>query len=361
MPAHVYADPTHKLYPCHSAAATWMSATFFYDKRASFEPGKADLIEKRILDAAIHFGVGGDVSELRKKAAANVNDELSKLDDDSFALIWHFQNGTKERHWPMRNAREVKFAAAHLVKHRDKFKFEDRHKIATRILDKAQEFGAHLEGNDEVLEKTAGLGGCSARTAAEMLESRAKLTQRAYPEYAAELVKIAATIRQCPTQARGHDKLLKLAAHVDLFDRATSLTHMYGEGGLPRPEEVLFQVTEKEARSFVDARVQTTTGNVYMIADLEKVAVEQVREWMGDEFVDAVTAGDMFIDGAKMAAIVPTLDRGAAASFDRMMQAAAVQPTMRDKAASAGISRAELFAAAAKYQPGRIHTTSVLG
>ena len=360
LPVHLYADPTHKAYPCHSAPATWMSAVYFYDKQASHEPGKAALIEKRILEAATHFGVGGDVAELRKKVAANVGDELTKLADDDFALIWHFENGTKERHWPLRNAKEVQFAAGHLVTHRDKFAFADRQKIATRILEKALTFGAHLDGHDDVLEKTAGNGGCSARTAAEMCESRAKMAKAAHPEYSEELLKMATIIRSAPAQARGHDKLLKLAAMIDLFDRATLLNRMYDAGGLPRPEEVLFQITEKEARSFVDAKVQTTTGNVYAIADFEKVGVEQVREWMGDEFVDAVTAGDLFVDGAKMAAIVPTLDRGAANSLDRMMQAAAIAPVMRDKAASAGISREELKALAAKYQPGRLHS-SVLG
>ena len=31
---HMYADPLAKLYPCHTAPATWMSALFFEDKRA---------------------------------------------------------------------------------------------------------------------------------------------------------------------------------------------------------------------------------------------------------------------------------------------------------------------------------------
>jgi hypothetical protein len=360
LPAHIYADPTHKLYPCHSAPATWMSATYFYDKRASHDPGKADLIEKRILEAAIHFGIGGDVTELRKKIAANVGDELTKLADDDFALIWHFENGTKERHWPLRNAREVQFAADHFAKHRDKFAFDDRHKIAVRILEKALSFGAHLGGHDDVLEKSAGNGGCSARTAAEMCESRAKMVKAAYPEYSEELLKMAGIIRSAPAQARGHDKLLKLAGMIDLFDRATNLNKLYDAGGLPRPEEVLFQVTEKEARAFVDAKVQTTTGNVYAIADFEKVSVDKVREWMGDEFTDAVAAGGLYVDGSKVATIVPTLDRGAATSLDRMMEAASLAPVMRDKAASAGISRDQLFSLAAKYQPGQIVRGSVL-
>jgi hypothetical protein len=112
---------------------------------------------------------------------------------------------------------------------------------------------------------------------------------------------------------------LKLASAVDAFDRNTHLDRLYDDGGLARPEEVLFAITEKVARDFMSQNVETTTGNVYALTDLEKLAVEDVREWLGDDFVDAVSAGGVFLDRDKLAAVVPTLDRGMASMLDRLM------------------------------------------
>lgn len=165
--------------------------------------------------------------------------------------------------------------------------------------------------------------------------------------------KMAEDIRKYPAQARGLDNLIKLASLIDQFDRTAGLVKLYGDGGLARPEEVLFSVNEKCASQFVTAHVETTTGNTYAIDDLEKVGVEKVREWMGDDFVEAVTLGEMFVDGAKMAAIVPTLDRGTAATFDRMMAAASIVPVLQDKAAAAVLQRQDLLSLASQYQPAR--------
>lgn len=351
LPPHVYADPTGKLYPCHTKAATWMSATFFFDRKDQIEPGKAELIQTRILKAADYFACRGEINELIAKIEKNANDALRQLSDDDFALVWKYPDNSSDRHWPIRNAKEVQFAAQHFVTHRDKLAFADRHRVANKILDKALEFGAHLEGRDALLEKAAARGGCAARDAADAFEKRATLTRQTHADMSAEMKKMAEIIRQYPQQARGLESLIKLATHLDDFDRMTNLVKLYGDGGLDRPEDVLFVVTEKCAGEFVRAHVETTTGNTYAIHDLEKASVEQVREWMGDEFVEAVTIGDMFVDGAKMAAIVPTLDRGAATMFDRMMAAAAVQPVLQDKAATVILRPKDLAALASQYQP----------
>ena len=131
--------------------------------------------------------------------------------------------------------------------------------------------------------------------------------------------KLAEIVDQNPEKAREVDTRLKLASAVDNFDKNTGLYRMYDDGGLARPEEVLFAITEKVARDFLDQNVETTTGNVYALDDLEKLAVEDVREWLGDDFADAVSAGGVYMDRDKLAEIVPTLDRGMASTLDRLM------------------------------------------
>jgi len=352
LPLHIYADPQNKLYRCHSGPATWMSSLYFYNKQASIKPERRDLIEKRILKAADYFGIRRDVDELRTKIAANVAEDLQKLADDQFAVVWQYADGGMERHWPLRNAREVDFAAHHFVQHRDKFAVADRFRVAQRILEKAAAYGVPLD-SEGVVWTYSGDGHCAAADIVEMCESRANLLQRSHADGSEMLRKFAADVRNNPQQARSRDFRFKLADAIEQIDRGTKLDRLYGDGGLPRPEEVLFAVTEKVATSFVDSHVHMTNGNVYALADLEKLAIDQVRDWMGDEFAEAVGAGDLFVDGTKIAAIVPTLDRGAAGVFERLLQEAAVRPVLLDKAAAAGLSRTRMFELAAQYVPAR--------
>jgi len=319
LPRHLYADQHNKLYPCHTAAATWMSALFFADKRAEFNDARAAEINNRIKSAATYFGIRGLVGDLEAKIAAANDTDVNKLPDEDFAIVWAGAAG-KERHWPLRNATEVKFAAEHFKQHRDGFTFEDRHTIANKILTKAAQYGADISAAEGSIELAAGLGACAAKVASQMLKDRVRLAQRRYSDAAAELSKLAEVIDQNPGRVHETETRLKLASAVDAFDRSTHLDRLYDAGGLPRPEEVLFAVTEKVARDFMGQHVETTTGNVYALDDLEKLAVDDVRAYLGDDFADAVSAGGVYIDRDKLAAIVPTLDRGMAATFDLLMQ-----------------------------------------
>lgn len=348
MPRHVYADQYSKLYPCHSAAATWLSALHFADKRAMFNEKRAEEIHSRIQAAARFFGILGAVTELEEKVAAVNADDINNLSDDNFAIVWAADGGVKERHWPLRNATEVKFAAEHFNTYRDEFVFEDRQRVAEKILVKAAEYGADIGDHEHTLSLSAGFGACAASVAGEMLRKRAALVQRSNNPAAVEMLKLASLLESNPENAREHETRIKLAAVVDEFDRVNHLDRLYGEGGLPRPEEVLFAVTEKVANDFMRANVETTTGNVYALDDLEKLALDQVREWLGDDFADAVTAGGVYLDRDKLAAIVPTLDRGMASMLDRLMQENKIAAVVQTKAAECLLPLEKLFELAAE-------------
>lgn len=344
---HLYADPLNKLYPCHTSPATWMSALWFAEKRAEFSAEQAATIETRIKTSAQYFGIAGLVDQLMAKVAADNTNELTKLHDEDFAIVWRDESGAAERHWPMRNAAEVKFAAAHFKKYRDEFVFIDRHKIANKILDKALEFGADISAADGALEQSAGRGLCATKVAAAFLRGRAQLARRSHAELSQELEKLAGLVENNPAETQNEECRLKLAAVVDQFDRETKLHRLYDEKGLARPEEVLFAITEKVARDFIRQNVETTTGNVYDLDDLEKLAVDDIRSWMGDEFADAVSAGGVFTDRDKLAAIVPTLDRGMASTLDRLMSEKKASPVATNAAAESLMSEARLYELAA--------------
>jgi len=320
MARHLYAEPHKKLYPCHSSAATWMSALWFGEKQAEFDTEKAAAIEEKIRASATYFGIGGLVNDLLLKVATDAANVLNKLNDSDFAIVWKSEDGGVERHWPMRNATEVKFAAAHFKQYRDEFVFNDRHKIANKILDRAVEYGADISAADGALDAAAGRGSCAVKVAVEVLRQRAILGRRINSALSAEIEKLAAVVEANPREAQSEDCRLKLATIIDQYDRETRLTRLYATGGLDRPEETLFAINEKVAAAFTENHVETVTGNVYNLDDLEKIAIDDIRGWMGDEFADAVATGGVYTDREKLAAIIPTLDRGMANTFDRLVR-----------------------------------------
>jgi hypothetical protein len=62
-----------------------------------------------------------------------------------------------------------------------------------------------------------------------------------------------------------------------------------------------------------------------------------VREWLGDDFADAVSAGGVYMDRDKLAAIVPTLDRGMATMLDRLMQDKSAAPVVKSASAASNL------------------------
>lgn len=350
LPRHMYADQKNKLYPCHTAPATWMSALFFSDKRASFSEKAAAEIAGRIRSAANYFGISSLVAELESAVEKTAAAGAAGLSDEDFAVVWRDENGNVERHWPLRNAAEVKFAAEHFKKYRDDFVFNDRHAIATRILEKAAQYETNVSDASSALELAAGYGMCAAKTASDMLRDRAKLVYRHSADLAAELVKLADVVDSNPEKSRTQETRLKIAAAVDECDRSAKLYRLYDAGGLARPEEVLFAVTEKVANDFLRQNVETTTGNVYALEDLEKLAVDDVREWLGDDFADAVSAGGVYMDRDKLAAIIPTLDRGMAAMLDRLMLEKNAAVVVKNPATDSILSLDRLFDLAASAE-----------
>jgi hypothetical protein len=337
LPDHVYADQPHRKYPCHNAAATWTSALFFFDKRAALSPARAQAIETRLLQAADYFNIRHDVDVLQQKVAAANTYNLQQLPDSAFALVWDDQ-GSKERHYPLRNAAEVKTAADWFLQHRTAFHFTDRQQIASRILEKAAAFSADVPlETSEVLSRTAGYGYCPASDVIDMLQVRSQLAKRSKPGLSQELQKLASLVAETGLDVRDAGTRCKLAEVVDMFDHQTHLTQMYDDGGLDRPEDVLFQVTEKVASDFVTDHVQLTSGTIYEKAALAGCDREVVTQWLGDEFAEAISsAGDL--DTEKLAAILPTLPRPDAELFDQMATSCGVTPYARDKAASGGLT-----------------------
>lgn len=353
MQPHLYADQRNRLYPCHTPAATWMSTLFFADKRAEHKPGVAKIIEARLDAAANHFHIKAACDALKQKIAADSVDDMAKLADSEFALVW-VTEGRRERNYPLRNSTEVKTAAAWFNNYRDQFVFADRNCIARKILEKAAQYGADVADHRELLGKVAGYGQCAASEMVAMLQQRASMVARSHPDYSAEMTKLAEMIEKNPENAREAGTREKMAGIVDQFDRQTHLNRLYDEGGLERPEEVLFKVTEKAAQEFVRDHFQLNSGTVYEKAAFEALPLDHIQNWMGEAFANEVAAGGLMVDTTKLADVAATLPRGDAEMFDRMAKSGGIGPFVVEKAAQAtGIELDELYALADQCPPSQ--------
>ncbi len=342
----VYADPVRQQFPCHSKAATWINTLFYQEKKAEFHSKDQALIEARLEHYARYWGIKDAVDQIKLRHAELHKTAESQRPDSDYAYVWTAENGTKDRRLPLTTATQVKDAAEWLETYRDRIPFADRNVIATKILEKAARYGAALGDQLEFLEKQAGRGVCSPREVVTMLQNRALLAKAA--THREMLTKLAAAVQDTPQQTLHPDRLVKLAETVDMSDRVMGLAGLYTDT-IPRPEDVIFGATFTKTAAACQSVVATVTGKVYERNALKKLAVDDLRDLFGDEFVSRIRTG-LELDPEKMASEFVALPRPEQELVEGLLADRGVRPVLT-KAANArqGLSEAQLQSLADQY------------
>jgi hypothetical protein len=235
-------------------------------------------------------------------------------------------------------------AGEYLYANRASFPYEWRKTAARNILKEALRYddlaergvklaGAVLGGTRfepatmEYLERAAGFGMTHPLKAAEKCAQRAYMLRGNFKDYAEKMAEIAVSLREMEVASPA--QMQKLAAVVDLVDRETGLCNHYHEG-VDLPEEMFFDVLEKEAAAMLDSFVTLTTGNSYPVGAFASLPLEKIAAVMGSEFSDAVKSVDgLTVDAAKFAEIAPTLPRNDAALLERALEEAINVPQQK--------------------------------
>lgn len=352
-----YADPVRGQFPCHTKEATWLSALFYTEKQAEYHPKDRELVGKRLEARVNFFGIKAAVDKLAVKRA-----ELAKagnedpLPDSAYAYVWVGEDGVKDRRLPIRSAAEVKAAAEWLETYRDQIPFADRSTIARKVLEKGAAYGADLTAKFEFLEKQAGRGVCDPQEVAKMLADRALLvpprTEKA-AEMRTHMAGLAAAVRESPSQALHPDRLVKLAAVIDQFDRDVGLAGKY-TSEVPRPEDVIFSVTFAKAAADMKKVVATASGAVWDKAELKKLALDDIEAVLGTEFAGEVGTALQQVDAEKLAEQMEALPAPDVRQIESLLRERGIGPVMT-KAASVrtGLSRAEKAVWAEQYAASR--------
>lgn len=331
-----------KMLPCHNPASTWLSAAFFHEKRAHYAPSVAAKVEARLKAAAVQWGIAPDVEAIGRRAAELHDD--SKLPDSAFAYVKAAGDGTTERAFRVTSAMEVKVAAQYLKDNRHAVPYADRRDIATRLLEKAGEYGAGLGRElDDFLDCQAGRGFCNPADAVAMIRQRETLTKSAGEK--AVLAGIAAAVGASPGVYLQPDSAVKLAEAMYAVDGALKLVGRYTAEIRP-PEDVLFAYSFDNAKEAAANDVCLTTGNAYDRADFEKLSLHDLQSVFGSDFAEAVAEGlEVSVD--KLAAVAGTLPRSDAADLEALLREKDAAPVY--KAAADSEINVALRKFAAKY------------
>lgn len=344
-PTHIaktaYADyPQSLRYPCHTAAATWLSTAYFQLKKASFNPKEQKRITENLQKAAAYFGVKPACDKVLSHEIV-----VEKLADGDYAYVYQTDKGDVERHFPITTDEEIKVAADWLEANKDNFIFEDRCTVAEKILQKAAAIGVNL-GNERAdkLEKQAGYGIPDLTQVQYALNNRALLAKNS--KHRASIEKLAADVNENPELFLQRETALKLASAIDEIDYAIGLKGKY-TSLLPSPEDIVFTVSLTKAASDLNEMCELQTGNVYEKDQLAKLARQDLVEIFGDDFAKEACVG-LVVDPEKLAAIAHTLPKPDAELLEKLLKEAGQTPA-RVKAASSPLEEMDLEQLAASY------------
>lgn len=337
-----FADPLHKKFACHTPAATWLSAAYFFDNcKPDYHAYNKNVIN-RLEKFAAYFGIKNDYDTLVKTAADKHNEELP---DTDYAYVWQSNTGGKERHYPMTNNLEVKVAASWLTSVQDKLMYQEANTVALKILTKAARYGTALGEFQDPIEKLAGYGIPDVEGIVSGLRYRAQLAK---PDLQKQIEKVAESVEKTPKQALQQPQLIKLAATIDEIDYTLNIKGKYGEL-LQRPVDFIFAVPLSKAAADMSELCELQTGAIFNKTQLSKLALDDLESVLGTEFVQQVSTG-LELDPEKMASVSSTLPRGDAELIERLLAEAGQHPQMLDKRASFSlIPEAELEKIASLY------------
>ena len=324
---HLFGDPRYLDYPCHTAAATWLSTARLYDSGRQQRTDDFNFINTRLDRAANFHKIAEDCDALRTRI-----EQSQQAPIDRYALTYALPNGEQCQHLPIRNKAEVIQAGMYFCKYAQEFTWSDKNQIANNILDAAEQYGLRL-AEEEFLKKYAARGFCTATKAASLLRERALLAKN-HPEETL-FQKAAEAFENDSSLARNTKFCVKLAGIIEEADKKIGIKAY--DRKLQSPADMFFSLTKEAIAETIAQHVSLNNGSIFKLADIQSIPVSTIRDYFGDDMVEAVSFGGVLLDGEKLAAVIPTLPLPDANLFENLLRAQGVKPVAKE--ASRGFPR----------------------
>jgi hypothetical protein len=324
LPGGAFADPVHRKFPCHTKAATWLANAYFQQCLPSYKAEEARQVQARLEKWAEYWQASGDLRDFNAKWAAVNSPKAASLTDADFALV-ATADGVKYRRMPMPTPLAVKAAGDYLYTNRFNYTYPMRKEAAQHILRKAAEFTtAGQEAPDwdthvsDYLMKAAGAGTTHPQWAANKVGLRLLMLGQLRSDDELR-VKVAEAVTALADMEQPDAALFdKMATAIDALDRVTGLHKHYADG-VDLPEEIFFEVLEKDAESAITQFVRLTTGSVYSLDQLLTMPLDKIASVLGPDFLSSVQDSAGTFDVPKFIEALPTLPRPDAALIEHAM------------------------------------------
>lgn len=337
----VCADPVNLTYPCHTKAATWLSAAFLAEDYDTLPPHCRAYLGSRIEKFAEFHGISNEVGEIveNRKRQIKQASVTRPLPSDYYAFEYE-ENGMTKHAGAMLDEAGMQKAASWLLEHRDEMPLHQCSGIAQRIYKRAGSLDADVPRRSS-LEQIIGFGFNDNSFIASALRKRAQLGRAVSPELSDTLIKMAEHFEKNPP-AIGSKTMFKAACFVDEYDHRTGLVAKRARREISRPEEIFYRHTIHDMEKYAASTVKLQNGSVYTLDALSKLTREGVEARFGTEMADELFTGKEF-NAEAAAAVLPTLPRPMADELGQELRSVGVTPDRQEKAASAITIPPEFF------------------
>ena len=288
LPASAFGDPSSRMFPLDTAADAWLSREYFKRVAPSMQGWKADVVGGRIEKAAQLWGLA-DIEPVEVKASSEVS-HIVKGEDPSGDSV----------EMSLTDPVHYKDAAEWLVSNKANMTYPMRKSFARALLSAPEELHTDLPDHTErYLEKAAGVAMSTKPVVIKAIMSRVAQVARKAPDISSMLVKTARAVKEVDLTP---GTLSKVAAQLDLVDRAMGLERWYG-GGWGTPEEDVYAIMAKDASAMIDDAVKLMNGHIVHASEL-------VSKRAGvDEFFENLTGEVPYEDDEEMLQFVKTIPR----------------------------------------------------
>lgn len=307
--AAAYADPINLKFACHNAAATWLSSRYFDMQKEKYTEQERAEVSRRLEKFAEFFGIQEDIRIDHEKHATT-----DDLPETEYAYVWVGDNGERQCFYPLTSAMEVKKAADWLLRVRDHMILADRSAVASRVLEKAADFGVSFtEEMSTYLERQIGHGIPDMRKIAGLLTDRRNRARDPITRTAID--NLTRAVESTPSMFLQPADAMKLACTIEEVDAAMNIRY---DEKTDRPEDVIFETTFSKISKDMYSLCELQTGSVYEKDQFAKLSRDEITNLLGKDHVDEVWSG-LNMNTEKFAEIASTLPRPDAEVLEQLL------------------------------------------
>lgn len=307
IPQHLYADDKFKLYPCHTPAATVISAAAYMEDKDKYSKERQKYIEERLVKHAKEQDIEYDVREIL---------DFTPQKKEAYAYTT-----PERRFFPIRNATEIKKLANYLVENYKDIPQQVREEAAKNALAEAWLNNYNIGKEENILRKFAGLGQVNKEKFVEILKQASLRTSprqiQARP-YEALIPELLDAVEKIPED--DNDTLLKcVKAASDIINHIIN----------PKtPIELQVVITEDEVRKYMEQFIPVKTGSYYtkdQIRSIPENLLKQAFDIIGED----ITING-YVSKQKAINTLKQLDESRARTIEDFLKNYGVEPAIQE-------------------------------